>query len=61
MISASDPERHLVEEAVKKRKIAKESKDYKAADRIREKLLLETGVELIDLADGTTYGRKKIE
>jgi len=56
-----DPEKQIdeatkqyIEEQIKKRKLAKQQKDFATADAIRKELT-EKGIELIDTKDGTTY------
>ncbi len=49
-----------VEKAIHQRKEARQKKDFGAADKIREALLVEKQIELIDLADGRTIARRKV-
>ncbi len=49
-----------IEEAIAKRALARKSKEYAAADEIRNHLLATRHVELRDLADGRTTWRTKL-
>jgi len=49
-----------IEDFIEKRKIAKENKDFKEADKIRE-FLKENGIELLDTKEKTTYIIKNAE
>ncbi len=48
----------IVDDAVAKRNEAKRKNDFKTADAIREKLLKENGIELIDRPGGSTTWRR---
>ncbi len=49
-----------IEAAIATRILARKNKDFKAADTIRDRLLLERNVELRDLPDGRTTWRVKL-
>jgi cysteinyl-tRNA synthetase len=49
-----------IESAIINRAAARKSKDFKAADEIRNRLLKDRGVELRDLPDGRTTWRAKL-
>ena len=54
----SNIDKELIEyinQKIEERKIAKKNKDFKKADQIRDDLLKEKGVTLIDSREGTTY------
>ncbi len=50
----------VIEDAIRCRAAAKAAKDFGAADGIREGVLRDHGVELIDLLGGRTIGRLKV-
>ena len=52
--------RKTIDEAIGRRTDARKKKDFKAADQIRDALLQDEQVELVDLADGRTISRRKV-
>ena len=48
-----------IEKLIKKRQAAKEAKDFKTADKIRNQLL-EIGIKIQDGRDGTSWRRNKL-
>ena len=55
---ASDELRHLVEQLIEERKVARNNRDYAKADLIRD-CMGSAGVELMDGSDGTDWRRAR--